>query len=92
MIVNGTIDAVNKLKRSKVQVAPSKVHGLGVFTLVAIKKDKLICEYTGVVTETLDDANQSPYILKVRRWHMKTKKREWVYLDGMATDQRHGAG
>ena len=74
------------LKCEKVTLGPSNVSGLGVFATTDIKKDDVVCIYSGELLETVPANNKSKYILTGYMQNPKTKERLERHLDSSSKD------
>lgn len=74
------------LKCEKVTLGPSNVSGLGVFATTHIKKDDVVCIYSGELLETVPANNKSKYILTGYMQDPKTKKPLERHLDSNSKD------
>ena len=73
-----------------VEVAKSKVHGIGLFAKRNIPKGSVICWYSGTCIRHLDDNNPSDFILKVEWINQETRKQELWSLDSIKRDNSAG--
>ena len=74
---------------SKVRVAPSNVHGLGVYTTCTIPEGDVVCLFSGVLRKSVS-GSRSRYQLECFLYNHNTKEREKWVID--STHWRNTAG
>ena len=73
-----------------VEVYPSTVHGLGLFTRRSFKKGELVCYYSGTPSRHVTLANLSKYIVECLWNNPDTDVDEKWYLDSVKVENRCG--
>ena len=67
------------------EVRPSTVHGLGVFTTKSFKEGDLVCRYSGDCLRNVT-GNESKYILQLQWYNSGEGRPEVWYLDSSGLD------